>query len=80
MRRSPDKRESTHSVRQHLPARFMLVPYRIGLHLAHHVDAGVPFRNLPILHRALIDAGYITDEFEYSSYPAAWRALRAEPA
>jgi fatty acid desaturase len=80
MRRSPDKRESTHSVRQHLPARFMLVPYRIGLHLAHHVDAGVPFRNLPMLHRALIDAGYVTDEFEYSSYPAAWRALRAEPA
>ena len=79
MHRSPDKRESTHTVRQHLPARFMLVPYRIGLHLAHHVDAGVPFRNLPTLQRALLDAGYITDEFEYTNYLAAWRALRAEP-
>ena len=79
MHRSPDKRESTHTVRQNLPARFMLVPYRIGLHLAHHVDAGVPFRNLPMLQRALLDAGYITDEFEYANYPAIWRALRTEP-
>lgn len=79
MRRSPDKRESTHTVRQHLPARFFMVPYRIGLHLAHHVDAGVPFRNLPLLHRALIDAGYIDATVEYASYPAIWRALRAAP-
>ena len=26
------------------------VPYHIGWHLAHHVDSGVPFRNLPRLH------------------------------
>ena len=80
MQRSPDRRESTHSVRQHVPARFMLVPYRIGCHLAHHVDAGVPFRNLPLLHAALTDAGYVGPSFEYESYPAIWRALRAEPA
>lgn len=80
MQRSPDRRESTHSVRQHLPARFLLVPYRIGCHLAHHVDAGVPFRNLPMLHDALREAGYVDDTIEHPSYPAIWRALRTEPA
>jgi fatty acid desaturase len=79
MQRSPDKRESTHTVRQHGFARFMLVPYRIGWHLAHHVDAGVPFRNLPALHGALVEAGYIDSTIEYASYPAIWRALRVDP-
>ena len=80
MRRSPDRRESTHTVVQHPLARLLLVPYRIGWHLAHHVDAGVPFRNLPLLHDALREAGYVDASFEYPSYPAIWRALRAEPA
>lgn len=80
MHRSPDRRESTHSVRQRALARFLLVPYRIGWHLAHHVDSGVPFRNLPLLHEALREAGYVDDSFEYRSYPAIWRALREEPA
>jgi len=80
MQRSPDRRESTHSVRQHPMARMLLVPYRIGWHLAHHVDAGVPFRHLPALHEALREAGYVDDTFEYPSYPAIWRALRAGPA
>lgn len=76
MQRSPDRRESTHSVRQHLPARFLLVPYRIGWHLAHHVDAGVPFRHLPALHEALREAGYVDESLEHRSYPAIWRALQ----
>ena len=76
MHRSPDRRESTHSVRQHLLARTLLVPYRIGWHLAHHVDAGVPFRNLPALHDALQQAGYVDDRLEWRSYPALWAALR----
>jgi fatty acid desaturase len=79
MQRSPDRRESTHTVRQQVVARFLLVPYRIGWHLAHHVDAGVPFRNLPLLHDALSEAGYVDESFEYPSYPAIWKALRAEP-
>jgi len=78
MQRSPDRRESTHSVRQHSVARFMLVPYRIGLHLAHHVDAGVPFRKLPALHGALQQAGYVDSTFEYPSYTAIWRTLAAD--
>ncbi len=65
------------SVRQHLLARFILVPYNIGWHLAHHVDSGVPFRNLPRLHQALGEAGYVDPSFEYESYPAIWRALRS---
>lgn len=74
---SIDRRETTHSVRQHALARFLLVPYRIGWHLAHHVDAGVPFRHLPRYHRALVESGYINAGFEYASYPAIWRALSA---
>lgn len=80
MQRSPDRRETTHSVRQHVPARFALAPYRIGWHLAHHVDSGVPFRNLPALHQALRESGYVDDSFEYPSYPAIWKALRVPVA
>ena len=76
MQRSKDRRETTHSVRQHRLARFLLVPYHIGFHLAHHVDSGVPFRHLPEYHRALREAGYVDDALEYPSYPAIWRALR----
>jgi fatty acid desaturase len=75
MQASKDRRLTTHSVRQHPLARFMLVPYRIGWHLAHHVDSGVPFRNLPALHRALAESGYVDASIEYVSYPAIWKAL-----
>jgi fatty acid desaturase len=75
MQRSKDRRQTTHSVRQHWPARFMLVPYHIGWHLAHHVDAGVPMAHLPRFHRELRRAGYVTDSVEYPNYPALWRQL-----
>jgi len=78
MMASKDRRVTTHSVRQHPLARFILVPYNIGWHLAHHVDAGVPFRNLPRYHDALREAGYIDDRLEYSTYRAMWRALRTD--
>jgi len=77
MDESPDRRETTHTVRQHLVARFALAPYRIGWHLPHHVDAGIPMRALPRYHRALAEAGYVTPTLEYASYRALWRALRA---
>ena len=57
-------------------ARFMLVPYNIGWHLAHHVDSGVPFRNLPRFHEALRTSGYVDDSFEYADYPTLWRAVQ----
>jgi len=76
MQRSDDKRQSTHSVRQHRPAQLILVPFNIGFHLAHHVDSGVPFRHLPALHRELHASGFVDETIEYRSYPAIWRALR----
>ena len=76
MRASKDRRETTHSVRQSWTARFLLVPFNIGWHLAHHVDSGVPFRNLPRYHAALREAGYVDDTIEHPNYRALWRALR----
>lgn len=73
---SDDRRVATHSVAQHPIARFAMVPFNIGFHLAHHVDAGVPFRNLPHYHRSLVESGYVTPGLEYRSYRALWAALR----
>jgi fatty acid desaturase len=75
---SSDRRIATHSVSQHRLARFFLVPFHIGWHLAHHVDAGVPFRNLPGYHRMLVSSGYVSPGYEYPSYRALWKALRAD--
>ncbi|MFZ9707508.1 MAG: fatty acid desaturase family protein [Ilumatobacteraceae bacterium] len=77
MRRGDDRRIATHSVRQTLLARFFLVPFNIGFHLSHHVDAGIPFRSLPKFHRELKQAGYLTDGLEYRTYRSLWQALRA---
>ena len=75
LREDDDRRYTTHSVHQSRFARFMMVPYNIGFHMAHHVDAGVPFRHLPEYHRLLHEANYLDDSLEYASYPALWRAL-----
>jgi fatty acid desaturase len=80
MQRSKDRRLTTHSVKQSWGARFGLVPFHIGWHLAHHVDAGVPMANLPKLHAELCRSGYVTDELEYPSYTALWRKLGSRPA
>jgi fatty acid desaturase len=75
MERSKDRRLTTHSVRQSFLARFFIVPFHIGWHLAHHVDSGVPMANLPKLHAELRRAGYVTDTIEYPSYHALWARL-----
>ncbi len=80
MTRSGDRRLTTHVVHQSLIARFWMVPFNTGWHLAHHVDMGVPFRNLPALHAELVDAGWVTPELEYPTYRALWRALSSAPA
>jgi fatty acid desaturase len=72
---SKDRRATTHNVRQSLVARFWFVPYNTGWHLAHHVDMGIPWRNLPRFHRELEAAGYVTGALTYPSYRALWRAL-----
>ena len=74
MIRSRDRRETTHVVRQTLIARYLMVPYHTGWHLAHHVDMGVPWRHLPRLHNDLVDAGWITPEITYPTYRALWRS------
>ena len=79
MIRSGDRRQTTHHVRQSAAARFALVPYNTGWHLAHHVDIGIPFRNLPALHRELEAAGWVTPEFVHPSYRALWRTLASRP-
>jgi fatty acid desaturase len=75
MQRSKDRRLTSHTVRQTLPARFALVPYHIGWHLAHHVDSGIPMANLPKYHAELRRTGYVTDELEYRNYTQLWSKL-----
>ena len=79
LRADDDRRIATHSVVQHPIARFYLVPYNIGFHLAHHVDAGIPFRHLPKYHALLRDIRYVDDSYEYPSYGALWKAASGFP-
>ena len=72
---SPDRRATTHNVRQGWIARFWIVPYNTGWHLAHHVDMGVPWRNLPRYHAELERAGYVTGAITYPNYRTLWRTL-----
>jgi fatty acid desaturase len=74
MIRSRDRRQTTHVIRQSPLARFWLVPYNTGWHLAHHVDMGVPWRNLPRLHEELVASGWVTPQIEYPTYRAFWSA------
>jgi fatty acid desaturase len=75
MARSADRRETTHVIRQRPLARFLMVPYNTGWHLAHHVDIAVPFRSLPRFHEELVASGWIVPDLEYPSYFALWRKL-----
>lgn len=74
MVRSKDRRLTTHVIRQRMIARYWMVPYHTGWHLAHHVDMGVPWRNLPRLHDELVRSGWVVPGLEYPSYLAFWRA------
>ena len=74
MIRSKDRRQTTHVIAQSRLARFWMVPYNTGWHLAHHVDMGVPWRNLPRLHDELVRSGWVTPAIEYPGYRAFWRA------
>jgi fatty acid desaturase len=73
MVRSKDRRLTTHVVHQSLLARMTIVPYNTGWHLAHHVDMGVPWRNLPRLHAELVVSGWVVEDLEYPSYRAFWK-------
>jgi fatty acid desaturase len=77
MGRSNDRRLTTHNVRQHWLARFWFVPYNTGWHLAHHVDMGVPWHNLPAYHRELQAAGYVTEGITFENYFQLLRSATA---
>ncbi len=72
--RSKDRRLTTHVIRQSWMARIFMVPYNTGFHLAHHVDMGVPWRNLPRFHDELVRSGWVTEQLEYPNYRSFWRA------
>lgn len=79
MARSSDRRLTTHHVEQSWLARFWIVPFNTGWHLAHHVDIGIPWRNLPKLHEELVRSGWVTPDITYPSYTALWRKLASGP-
>lgn len=79
MTRSNDRRVTTHHVNQHWLPNIFMAPYNVGYHLAHHVDSGVPFRNLPVLHRALRDGGYLDDTTTWPNYRSLWTSLMRGP-
>lgn len=80
MTNSTDERLTTQQVRQTFAARFWMVPFHTGWHIAHHVDAGIPWRNLPAFHTELVRAGWVVPELEHRSYTALWRQLTSRPA
>ena len=75
MTRSHDRRLTTHVVRQSRIARLMFVPYNTGWHLAHHVDMGVPWPNLPKLHAELVARRLGHRGAHLSDVPALWHKL-----
>ena len=77
LRADDDRRVTTHSVRQNRISSFLFVPFNLGWHIAHHTDSGIPFRSLPTYHRALREAGYVNDVYEYPNYRSIWKALRS---
>ena len=77
MERSSDRRRTTHVIRQTRSPATCMVPYNTGWHLAHHVDMGVPWRNLPALHDELVRSGWLVPDVEYPTYRAFWKACSA---
>lgn len=77
MTRSSDRRETSHHVQQGVLSR-ILAPLSVGYHVAHHVDSGVPLRNLPRFHQILVEDGYLTDDLVWPNYRSLWKALVAQ--
>jgi fatty acid desaturase len=75
MTRSPDRRRTTHHVRQGWWARNVFLSQGIGYHLAHHVDSGIPMGNLRRFHQILEEDGYVTADLTHDGYWAFWRTL-----
>jgi len=78
--RSDDRRETTHIITPSVWVRVLLAPLNVAYHLAHHVDSGMPFRNLPELQAILIEDGYVPDHLIWPSYLSLWKAAARQPA
>lgn len=50
-----DELTSSRTVRTTTWERFLLAPHQVAYHLEHHLYPGVPFYNLPKLHRLLME-------------------------
>ena len=75
MTRAKDRRCTTHQVNQSLLARALITPVGVGYHLAHHVDMTVPWRNLALLHQALVEDGYLTKDLIWPNYRTLWKSM-----
>ena len=53
---------STRSVKTNALERFLIAPHQVGYHLEHHLYPGVPFYNLPQLHRLLMEQSDYRDK------------------
>jgi fatty acid desaturase len=78
MTRSVDRRRTTHIVAPSWTSRIFIAPLNVAYHLPHHVDSGVPFRNLPRLQQILIEDGYVPDDLVWGSYRGLWAAATAK--
>lgn len=76
--RSDDRRETTHIVAPSMLSRLVIAPLNVAYHLPHHVDSGIPFRNLPRLQQILIEDGYVPDHIVWPSYIALWKAASSQ--
>ena len=76
MQASPDRRETTHSVRQHLagPAHDRAVQHGLAPRPSRRLRHPDP--QAPALHAELVRAGYVQPGLEYRSYPALWQRAR----
>ena len=72
---SSDRRKTTHYVLQNRLVNFFMLPFNVGYHLAHHVDMLIPYRNLPLLDKALIEDGYISPDLIWPNYRSLLKAL-----
>ena len=66
-------------MRQSVSARFWMVPFNTGWHLALHVDIGVPFSKLPRLQAELERSGYVQPGLEWPTYRSLWRHASSRP-
>lgn len=78
MTQSDDRRLTTHHIRQGFLSKHVFLSQSIGYHLAHHVDSGIPMANLPRLHAALEEDGYVTEAITHRSYWSFWRTLAVD--